>query len=190
MKRKQSKPQATKEAKETLARVRARKDKLPPVGTTRPGGKPNDVSWHQAFIQVLLKTANVAQACRIAKVSRKTAYAHKEKFPDFAEAWLEAEETGLDDLYGEAFRRAFHGANKPVYQQGVKVGEICEYDNRLLMWLLERKRPEIFGDKSKVELSGKIDLTDEEIVERGRAAEKGVLAAMMASLRNKMDHQE
>ena len=42
----------------------------------------------------------------------------------------------------EAYRRAVEGVRRPVFHGGVKVGEITEYSDRLLIQLLRRRRPE------------------------------------------------
>ena len=55
----------------------------------------------------------------------------------------EAVAEGIDLLEEEARRRAVDGVNKrPIYHRGVQVGEIAQYSDKLLIFLLERRRPE------------------------------------------------
>jgi hypothetical protein len=41
-------------------------------------------------------------------------------------------------------RRAVEGVKRPVYRRGVLVGEITEYSDKLLMFLLKRRRPQVY----------------------------------------------
>lgn len=51
--------------------------------------KPAD-NWKEIFITALLKSSNVAAACRKAKISRSYAYAQKNLDAEFRDAWDEA----------------------------------------------------------------------------------------------------
>ena len=148
--------------------------KVPPVNRAYQGGKPNDITWHEPFLAALGQTANVTAACRSCKVSRNIAYDHKAKFPEFREAWEEAEELALDKLYSVGLDHATNGTERPVFQGGKRVGAVIEYDHGLLQWLLERKRPAQFGAKNKLELSGKITMTEEEELAVGAEAFQSV----------------
>ena len=58
----------------------------------------------------------------------------------------EAVAEGIDLLEEEARRRAVDGVNKrPIYHRGVQVGEIAQYSDKLLIFLLERRRPEVWS---------------------------------------------
>ena len=52
---------------------------------------------------------------------------------------------GIDRLEDEAHRRAVEGVDRPVYQGGVRVGEIKTYSDSLLTLLLKSRRPEVFA---------------------------------------------
>jgi len=66
--------------------------------------KPAD-NWKEIFITALLKSSNVAAACRKAKISRSYAYAQKNLDAEFRDAWDEALDMALDDAESEAWRR-------------------------------------------------------------------------------------
>ena len=70
----------------------------------------------------------------------------------FLAAWEEAAEIGTKALEREAARRAYHGTLKPVYQGGVKVGEIREYSDALLMFLLRARKPKKYRENYKVQV--------------------------------------
>lgn len=90
--------------------------------------KKEDVSWHDAFISALRASGVVRLACHAAGIARKTAYAHRERDPDFRAAWDDALEDGVDVLVAEARKRA--------------VGS----SDTLLIFLLKAHRPAVYRD--------------------------------------------
>lgn len=74
--------------------------------------------WTQAFLAALREMPVVAHACRAVDIERSTAYRAREAHPDFAEAWDEAMEEGIDRAEQEAFRRAVVGFEEPVVDKG------------------------------------------------------------------------
>ena len=70
------------------------------------------------FLEHLAKTANVTASARKAGFDRKTAYAHRAADPEFAAEWEDALEQSIDDLEGEARRRAVDGVAEPVVSMG------------------------------------------------------------------------
>src|SRR3982751_4565322 len=98
--------------------------------------------WRPAFLSALGQTCNVVSACRAARVSRRTAYYHREKFPRFRDAWDDAIEDAVDLMEAEARRRAVDGTDRPVFYKGKQVGAIREYSDKLLIFLLKANRPE------------------------------------------------
>ena len=170
MKKPLSKPKA-KEAKATRS-SRARVDGKP--------GKPNDVAWHPAFVESLSRVPDVTDAAEFAGVSTKTAYEHRAKFPDFADDWANALRTANDTAVGELYRRGVIGWDEPVYQGGELVGTIRRKSDQALLFLLKAHLPEIYGDKSKVEHSGKVALSEEQELKLGSEA----LASITATIRH------
>jgi len=89
-----------------------------------------------AFIAALRNSGNVRASCLAAGIARKTAYVWKDRWATFAAEWAEALEDSCDVLEAEARRR------------GMSISD------RLLMFLLKAHRPEVFGDKQEVKISG------------------------------------
>lgn len=133
--------------------------------------------WTKAFLAVYGRTANVALACRRAKVgSRMTVYRHAEISPEFAAEWDEAHERAMDRLEQEAWRRAVRGVQKPVLFQGKICGTwvdadgntvseqkrgarfapivIREYSDTLLVTLLKAGLPNKYRERIDHKVSG------------------------------------
>ena len=165
---------------DTPTRVRARRPKR---------GKPVDgvldTAWHEAFLFELRRFPNVTEACRVAGVNRDTAYEHRRRDAEFHKAWAEAEEMAIDAADQELYRRAVLGTEACVgNDDGTPIME-TKYSDRLLEFYLKGRRGSIYGDKSKVEHSGSVVLTDQQIAERGDAAEQALLMTMQASVKGK-----
>lgn len=112
--------------------------------------------WRPAFLLALAKTGSVVRACQKSKVVRSVAYKRRSDEPAFAEAWKEAEEIGVELMEAEARRRAVEGCKRPVFHAGKKCGEILEYSDTLLIFLLKAHRPEKYRERSEVKHSGNI----------------------------------
>ncbi len=94
-----------------------------------------------AFLKGLEQGMSAAGAAEAAGISRSLVYRWREHDRAFAAAWRLAAEVGTDRLEDEAMRRALEGVEKPVFYRGEAVGVVRTYDNRLLMLLLQRRRP-------------------------------------------------
>lgn len=88
------------------------------------------------FLTNLEKTGNVSWSAAAAGVSRTTVYRWQEDDVEFAADWFDCEEAGVDALDAEATRRALEGSDT------------------LLIFLLKSKRPKIFNDRQRIELTG------------------------------------
>ena len=100
-----------------------------------------------AFIEVLAESACVAAACRAVKMSKQSAYALRAR-PDaisFRNAWDKATDFATRRLADVALSRAVNGVATPIFFQGEQVGERRTYDERLTMFLLQRRDPLRFG---------------------------------------------
>ena len=105
------------------------------------------------FLEKLEKLANVTQACRFAKVSRRTIYNWLDTDPDFKVKYDESVKIAVDLLEDEAVRRAYAGTKEPVFQGGKKVGTITKYSDTLLIFLLKKRKPDIYKDVIHTEVS-------------------------------------
>lgn len=74
--------------------------------------------WHDAFLAALRHIPVVAHACATVGIERSTAYRARAADDDFASAWDEAMEDGIDKAEQEAFRRAVTGFEEPVLDKG------------------------------------------------------------------------
>lgn len=76
----------------------------------------------------------------------------KRHHPLFYKLWRAAEDAGdtARRVYREylAHKHATEGVEKPVFQQGVEVGRIREFDHRLLEFLLKADNPAKYRDQS------------------------------------------
>jgi hypothetical protein len=101
-----------------------------------------------AFIQCLAESACVVEACRSVKMSKQSAYALRAR-PEaisFRTAWDAALDFATRRLADAVLSRAVNGVAVPVFYQGEQVGERRTYDERLAMFLLQRRDPLRYGD--------------------------------------------
>lgn len=98
----------------------------------------------RAFLAAYAESGNVSKASRDAGVQKSTHYQWKSN-PVYMEAFEAAHEIACDALEWEARRRAIDGVLKPVYHRGKVVGEVVEYSDALLMFLLRAERRQKFN---------------------------------------------
>ncbi len=164
---------------------------VPRMGTNK-SGKPNDVSWHDLFIETLSTSRSIRTACLQAGVSRTSAYEHKIKFPDFGARWEEAEQMGLDHIEAGLLTRCTHGLPRKKFtksgdpimdpETGKQYVEV-DFNETAVLKVLAAKRPGVWSDKSKLEITGKVTMTDEEITEVSEETQKSLLLTLAAGLR-------
>jgi hypothetical protein len=74
--------------------------------------------WKPAFLSALRDYPVIRHACDAVGVNRSTAWRARQADPEFATAWDDALEEGIDRAEQEAFRRAVVGYEEPVVHQG------------------------------------------------------------------------
>ncbi len=120
----------------------------------------------EKFLASLRTTPNVTVAARAAGISRRRAYQVREAEPEFAQAWDDAIEEGVDMLEAELHRRGYEGVDKPVTFQGKITDTFKEYSDTLAVFLMKAHRPEKYRERSNVEMTGKdggpIEVTDQQ----------------------------
>lgn len=157
----------------------ARADQLPDLEPPRPGPESEENSDHGPFafdpvpirarldgwtaerqvmfIEALAESACVVEACRTVRMSKQSAYMLRAR-PEavsFRNAWDAALDFATRCLADAALSRAVNGVVTPVFYQGEQIGERRKYDERLTMFLLQRRDPARFGHwRDKVEWSG------------------------------------
>ena len=92
--------------------------------------------WRPGFIAAFRNSANVRAAAQAAGIEWSTAYKARKREPAFAEAWEMAEQEALDLIEARAVQVALSG------------------DPHMLMFFLKTRRPEKYGDRSRLELTG------------------------------------
>ena len=91
------------------------------------------------FIKALqVSPANIAKACREAKLSRSKVFAQRQIDPLFAEMWKECVETKLDELEEKQL-------------------EASMQDTNARQWTLARARRQKWGDKQLIEVGGEVE---------------------------------
>jgi hypothetical protein len=113
--------------------------------------------WAPAFLAALRDTGMVSQACEAAGVGRRTVYDRRARDRAFALAWADELERAVEVMEAEAYRRAVHGVERPVTIAGQRE-LVREHSDRLLLFLLRARRPEVYGDRHLVEHGGRLDL--------------------------------
>lgn len=94
------------------------------------------------FLRLFREKRSVIAVCRAMRISNKTAYRWRARFPWFAEAWEAIEDELLDDLEESALRRATKGHTEPIFDKdGNKVGKRRKYETALTIFMLKARRP-------------------------------------------------
>ena len=106
------------------------------------------------FIRTLAATANVTRSAAAVGVSRRHVYDVRAADPEFKRQWDDAINSGIDDLEGEAFRRARDGVPEPLVSMGKVVRDddgkpmmIRKYSDTLMVTLLKAHRPDKYREK-------------------------------------------
>lgn len=92
------------------------------------------------FLALLRETGNVRQSAAGAGIGRDALYSWRNQDPDFAAAWEDALNLGIAALEDRALELAHAG------------------NDRLIIFLLSSKRPEIYGQRAQIEVSGQVSL--------------------------------
>jgi len=110
--------------------------------------KPYD--WKALFLVALAEVPVIAHACKAAGVNRVTAWRARETDPEFAKAWDDAMEEGIDRAEQEAFRRAVVGYEKPVWYKGELVGTETVHSDALLALILKGRRKKLYAERTEL----------------------------------------
>lgn len=99
---------------------------------------PQKKDWAPLFLEVLAECPDVSKAAAAVGIQRSTAYRRRQADEDFALAWADAHAKSLDELEAALFVRA------------------RETDTTAAIFILKSHRPEIYGDRHRIEHSGQI----------------------------------
>jgi hypothetical protein len=153
--------------------------------------------WRETFLAALAEYPIVSHAARLAGVGYRNAYLHREKDEEFAKAWDDALEQGVDRAEQEAFRRAVVGYERYVATHThAETGEQVEEEkwrmvldahgqpiplttpkqsDALLSLVLKGRRKKVYADRT--ELTG-AEGAPMQIDETARSARVAQLLAM------------
>jgi len=100
----------------------------------------------RAFLVAYGETGNITEACKIAGISNGATHLWRKFDATFIAAFAIAKEAAADRLEQEAWRRAVNGTDKPVFYKGTKCGNIRDYSDTLLIFLLKGIRPDKYRE--------------------------------------------
>jgi hypothetical protein len=111
-----------------------------------PRSKDDTAKRKLKFLKLFAETGSVSVATIGIKSYRATVYKWKREDPEFAAAWNDIWESTVDELETSLMRRAIHGYERPIYQQGKLVGAETVHHPALGMFFLSKIRAEKYGD--------------------------------------------
>ena len=95
------------------------------------------VAWERPFLDALRSTGVVSKAYNAVGVDRTTVYSRRNRNADFREAWDAALNEALDAIEFTVMSAGIDGT-----------------DLQTARWVLSRRRPDVWGDKADVTLTG------------------------------------
>lgn len=108
-----------------------------------------------------------SEACSHAKVSTATTRLYRGSYPDWDQAFCAAVDDGFGVFEGEARRRAIDGVSEYVTSAGRVVMDPLnpgspliqkKHSDAVLMFLMKGKKPDVYGTRSAVSISGTINI--------------------------------
>jgi len=96
------------------------------------------------FLATVAMTHSVMAGARNAKVSPQTVALHRREDPDFERQVVAALAHAIELLHDVTMRSAIEGDYEPVFWQGIEVGHIKKFDNRMQIELLRAHMPHLF----------------------------------------------
>jgi len=122
---------------------------LPFDGVDLPDTRKRLAGWsaerQRTFLNTFAETGSVHLASSAARLSARSAYALRNRSPDFAACWDSAMKLSVGRLMTIALDRAINGPIVQIFEDGVLVGERRAPSDRILTWLLPRLDPKQFG---------------------------------------------
>ena len=117
--------------------------------------------WRPTFLAVVALSYEILIGCKAAGVSHMTVARQRKADPDFDAQVIAAQAHCISLLHAMSMRSAIEGECEPVFWQGIEVGHIKKFDNRLRIELLRAHLPSKFktpgsgqpliaGDNNKV----------------------------------------
>lgn len=144
---------------------------IPPVQPEHRG----DYKQHlkEPWLASFRKTGTILAACQLVPVDRKTILTWRERDPEFAEAFNDAELSITEQVENSALSRAANGDSEPMIRNGRPVTDaagrpimVRRFSDQLQMFFLRTRNRKRYGDKVehdvRLELVGKLvgDMVD------------------------------
>ena len=124
--------------------------------TPVPRQRNRDDGWtperQRDFIAAIACNGSVQAACRALNMSARGAYELRQhpEAGEFRAAWDMAATEGLTIMEDVAWDRAINGTDQAIMYKGERVGVRIHYDSRLLMFMLRKRRPEVYGPDARI----------------------------------------
>jgi hypothetical protein len=111
-------------------------------------------TWRSKFLAIYSQTGNIQQSCRVVGISRQHFYLTVKRSAKFAAEVDEASKEAVDLLEQHAISMAFGGLHHYKDEKGEDKTKYLPPSERVLIFLLKARKPEVYGDIQKVELTG------------------------------------
>ena len=123
--------------------------------TTRSATIATARGWQGRFLKAMCDLPNITHACEVARVSRNVAYTTRQNDKEFAKAWDDAIEAGIDSLEVAAMDRAKNGVARGIWMKDEngkikKVETVRDYPDSLTQFLLKAHRPGKYREQRDV----------------------------------------
>src|SRR4051812_5402180 len=102
------------------------------------------LQWRPRFLAIVSLTRSVILGSRGARVAYNTVKAHRRDDVEFDAQVLAAQDRAVELLHDMTFRDAVEGWMEPVFWQGIRIGSIRKFDNRLRIEMLRAHMPRTF----------------------------------------------
>ena len=100
--------------------------------------------WRPTFLATVALSYEILIGCKAAGVSPQTVVNHRHADPEFDAQVIAAQAHCISLLHAMSLRSAIEGDCEPVFWQGIQVGHIKKFDNRLRIELLRAHLPAKF----------------------------------------------
>jgi hypothetical protein len=123
----------------------------PKKNKPNPGNKIKPAARKRKILRFLTALRDnggcVWQAVSTSGLAYRTASRWRAEDSQFDKDWEEAKAIGMLRVEEEAIRRAYAGTGKKVYYKGEVVGEVTEYSDRLIEFILKGHFPEKYKER-------------------------------------------
>jgi transposase-like protein len=121
------------------------------MATRNPGLRRTPRRAREVFLAELAEGHTVVHSAKKAGIARSTAYEWRETDQDFALAWADAEEAGVQALEEAARKLAVEGTEVQIFDRnGNLLRTEFRQSERLLEFLLKAKRPKTYRERVSV----------------------------------------